>query len=185
MVKTEQSRLPIIMIIVLGAMTAFGPMLVDMYNPALPQVRDDFGVSTSTSQLTLSFVMIGMALGQFVFGPLSDVYGRKKTVLSILIGIAVVSLACVFVSSINVFLVLRFIQGLLGGGAIVIARATVSDQYEGASLTQMIATLLVVNGIITIIAPLIGGYTLAFTSWKMIFCGINTDFISDFLNCIY
>ncbi|MCP6640616.1 hypothetical protein NL504_29285, partial [Klebsiella pneumoniae] len=70
MVKTEQSRLPIIMIIVLGAMTAFGPMLVDMYNPALPQVRDDFGVSTSTSQLTLSFVMIGMALGQFVFGPL-------------------------------------------------------------------------------------------------------------------
>ena len=120
MVKTEQSRLPIIMIIVLGAMTAFGPMLVDMYNPALPQVRDDFGVSTSTSQLTLSFVMIGMALGQFVFGPLSDVYGRKKTVLSILIGIAVVSLACVFVSSINVFLVLRFIQGLLGGGAIVI-----------------------------------------------------------------
>ncbi|PTK39671.1 Bcr/CflA family drug resistance efflux transporter, partial [Staphylococcus nepalensis] len=144
-------------------MTAFGPMLVDMYNPALPQVRDDFGVSTSTSQLTLSFVMIGMALGQFVFGPLSDVYGRKKTVLSILIGIAVVSLACVFVSSINVFLVLRFIQGLLGGGAIVIARATVSDQYEGANLTQMIATLLVVNGIITIIAPLIGGYTLAFT----------------------
>lgn len=173
MVKTEQSRLPIIMIIVLGAMTAFGPMLVDMYNPALPQVRDDFGVSTSTSQLTLSFVMIGMALGQFVFGPLSDVYGRKKTVLSILIGIAVVSLACVFVSSINVFLVLRFIQGLLGGGAIVIARATVSDQYEGASLTQMIATLLVVNGIITIIAPLIGGYTLAFTSWKMIFAALT------------
>ncbi|WP_105993140.1 multidrug effflux MFS transporter [Staphylococcus simulans] len=173
MIKTEQSRLPLIMIIVLGAMTAFGPMLVDMYNPALPQVRDDFDVSTSTSQLTLSFVMIGMALGQFVFGPLSDVYGRKKTVLSILIGIAVVSVACVFVSSINVFLVLRFFQGLLGGGAIVIARATVSDRYEGASLTQILATLLVVNGIITIIAPLIGGYTLAFTSWKMIFMALT------------
>lgn len=173
MIKNEQARLPLIMIIVLGAMTAFGPMLVDMYNPALPQVRDDFNVSTSTSQLTLSFVMIGMALGQFVFGPLSDVYGRKKTVMSILIGIAVVSFACVFITSIDVFLALRFVQGLLGGGAIVIARATVGDQFDGPTLTQALAALLVVNGIITIIAPLVGGYTLAFTSWKMIFAALT------------
>lgn len=173
MIKNEQARLPLIMIIVLGAMTAFGPMLVDMYNPALPQVRDDFNVSTSTSQLTLSFVMIGMALGQFVFGPLSDVYGRKKTVMSILISIAVVSFACVFITSIDVFLALRFVQGLLGGGAIVIARATVGDQFDGPTLTQALAALLVVNGIITIIAPLVGGYTLAFTSWKMIFAALT------------
>ncbi|GEP79439.1 multidrug effflux MFS transporter [Staphylococcus carnosus] len=173
MIKNEQARLPLIMIIVLGAMTAFGPMLVDMYNPALPQVQDDFGVSTSTSQLTLSFVMIGMALGQFIFGPLSDIYGRKRTVMTILILMALVSLSCVFISSIDLFLGLRFIQGLLGGGAIVIARATVGDQFDGTALTQSLAALLVVNGIITIVAPLVGGYTLAFTSWKMIFAALT------------
>lgn len=76
--KISNRQLPIMVIIVLGIMTTFGPLTIDMYVPSLPNVQHDFSTSVSQAQLTLSFAMIGLAIGQFIFGPLSDTYGRKR-----------------------------------------------------------------------------------------------------------
>lgn len=78
MQPSTHTKLPLLLLIVLGVMTAFGPMIIDMYLPALPEAQHQFRSSTSEIQLTLSFAMIGLALGQFLFGPLSDAFGRKK-----------------------------------------------------------------------------------------------------------
>ena len=82
MQPSTHTKLPLLLLIVLGVMTAFGPMIIDMYLPALPEAQHQFRSSTSEIQLTLSFAMIGLALGQFLFGPLSDAFGRKEWVLS-------------------------------------------------------------------------------------------------------
>ena len=167
--KISNRQLPIMVIIVLGIMTTFGPLTIDMYVPSLPNVQHDFSTSVSQAQLTLSFAMIGLAIGQFIFGPLSDTYGRKKVALFIISIYALASLLAVFTASMGVLLTLRLVQGLTGGGAIVIAKATMGHQHEGKALAKGLASLLVINGIITIIAPIIGGYALTISNWKAVF----------------
>ncbi|MGW7976515.1 Bcr/CflA family efflux MFS transporter [Staphylococcus xylosus] len=167
--KITNRQLPLMVIIMLGIMTTFGPLTIDMYVPSLPNVQSDFGTTTSQVQLTLSFAMIGLAIGQFTFGPLSDAYGRKKIALLIISIYVIASLIAVFTTSLSLLLVIRLIQGLTGGGAIVIAKASIGDQHKGKSLAKGLASLLVVNGIITILAPLIGGYALSISNWKSIF----------------
>lgn len=167
--KITNRQLPLMVIIMLGIMTTFGPLTIDMYVPSLPNVQSDFGTTTSQVQLTLSFAMIGLAIGQFTFGPLSDAYGRKKIALLIISIYVIASLIAVFTTSLSLLLVIRLIQGLTGGGAIVIAKASIGDQHKGKSLAKRLASLLVVNGIITILAPLIGGYALSVSNWKAIF----------------
>ncbi|MEP9819510.1 Bcr/CflA family efflux MFS transporter [Staphylococcus sp. KY49P] len=167
--KITNRQLPLMVIIMLGIMTTFGPLTIDMYVPSLPNVQSDFGTTTSQVQLTLSFAMIGLAIGQFTFGPLSDAYGRKKIALLIISIYVIASLTAVFTTSLSLLLVIRLVQGLTGGGAIVIAKASIGDQHKGKSLAKGLASLLVVNGIITILAPLIGGYALSVSNWKAIF----------------
>ncbi|MGW8024249.1 multidrug effflux MFS transporter [Staphylococcus xylosus] len=167
--KITNRQLPLMVIIILGIMTTFGPLTIDMYVPSLPNVQSDFGTTTSQVQLTQSFAIIGLAIGQFTFGPLSDAYGRKKIALLIISIYVIASLIAVFTTSLSLLLVIRLIQGLTGGGAIVIAKASIGDQHKGKSLAKGLASLLVVNGIITILAPLIGGYALSVSNWKAIF----------------
>ncbi|WP_436861515.1 multidrug effflux MFS transporter [Staphylococcus caeli] len=167
--KTSNRQLPVMVIIMLGIMTTFGPLTIDMYVPSLPSVQSDFGTTTSQVQLTLSFAMIGLAIGQFIFGPLSDAYGRKKIALIIISLYVIASLIAVFTTSLSILLIIRLIQGLTGGGAIVIAKASIGDKHKGKTLAKGLASLLVVNGIITIIAPLVGGYALSIANWQAIF----------------
>lgn len=169
MMTTSSKHLSKILIVILGVMTAFGPLTIDMYGPSLPKVQHAFGSSISEIQLTLSFAMIGLAIGQFVFGPLSDVLGRKKIALILLIGYLIASLLSVFTVHLTIFLIIRLIQGLAGGGAIVIAKASIGDNYDGDELAKFLTSLMVINGIITIIAPLLGGLALSIASWRMIF----------------
>ncbi|MBF7020317.1 multidrug effflux MFS transporter [Staphylococcus sp. 18_1_E_LY] len=169
----NKSPLPLMIIIVLGIMTTYGPLTIDMYASSLPHVLKDFGSTTSHVQLTMSFAMIGLALGQFTFGPLSDAFGRKKIALIIISIYTVASLVAIFTTTLPFFLALRFIQGLTGGGAIVIAKASVGDNYEGPSLAKALASLLVVNGIITILAPPLGGYALSLAGWRAVFVALT------------
>lgn len=167
--KTSTRQLPLMVIIVLGIMTTFGPLTIDMYVPSLPSVQSDFSTTASQAQLSLSFALIGLAIGQFIFGPLSDAFGRKKIALIIIAIYVLTSFTAIFTSSMSLLLILRLIQGLTGGGAIVIAKASIGDKHNGKSLAKGLASLLVVNGIITIIAPLLGGYALSIANWKSIF----------------
>ncbi|MCI2913453.1 multidrug effflux MFS transporter [Staphylococcus hominis] len=167
--NSTHTKLPMLLLIVLGTMTAFGPMIIDMYLPALPAIQQQFNTSTSSIQLTLSFAMIGLALGQFVFGPLSDVLGRKRIALIILSVFVLASCSAIFITTFSIFLLIRLVQGLTAGGIIVIAKAFAGDYYQGNTLAKFLASLMVVNGIVTILMPLLGGLSLSLGSWRMIF----------------
>ena len=167
--NSTHTKLPMLLLIVLGTMTAFGPMIIDMYLPALPAVQQQFHTSTSSIQLTLSFAMIGLALGQFIFGPLSDVFGRKKIALIILSVFVLASCGAIFITTFPTFLLIRLVQGLTAGGIIVIAKAFAGDYYQGNTLAKFLASLMVVNGIVTILMPLLGGLSLSLGSWRIIF----------------
>lgn len=183
---TSQSKhFPFLLLLTLGAMTTFGPLTIDMYVPSLPKVQNDFHSTTSEIQLTTSFTLIGLALGQFIFGPLSDALGRKKIAITILTIFILASFASVFTHALSLFLALRFIQGLTGGGAIVIAKASAGDKYEGNALAKFLTSLMVVNGIITILAPLAGGFALSIATWRMIFVVLTVASIIILLNVVF
>lgn len=157
------------MVIVLGLLTAFGPLSMDMYLPSLPTVADDFNSTASLAQLSITSCLIGLAIGQLVFGPLSDIVGRKKPLLLTLTIYTIVSLLCYFSPSIWLFIILRFIQGASAASGIVIARAASRDMYSGKELTKFMALLALVNGAAPILAPLFGGVVLNWFTWRTIF----------------
>ena len=150
-------------------MTAFGPLLSDLYTPALPGVQESLHTTTSNAQLSLSIAMIGIALGQFIFGPLSDKIGRKPSTILIFSAFILTSLGCFITPGIKSLIVLRFFQGLMGGGAIVIARSTAGDIYQGKKLAKFLSLLMLVNGIAPIIAPALGGIILNYGPWRIVF----------------
>ena len=155
--------------IFLGVMTAIAPLSTDMYLPALPEVQADFGVSTSLVQLTLTMTTLGMALGQILAGPLSDLVGRRRPLFVGMLVFIGATLGCVLAEDIYLFLFFRFCAGFAGASGIVIARAIARDVCEGAELTRFFAVLMMVNGFAPIIAPVIGGQVLLFASWRATF----------------
>ena len=155
--------------IFLGVMTAIAPLSTDMYLPALPEVQADFGVSTSLVQLTLTMTTLGMALGQILAGPLSDLLGRRRPLFVGMLIFIGATLGCVLAEDIYLFLFFRFCAGFAGASGIVIARAIARDVCEGAELTRFFAVLMMVNGFAPIIAPVIGGQVLLFASWRATF----------------
>jgi MFS transporter, DHA1 family, multidrug resistance protein len=157
------------LIVVLGGLSAFGPLSMDMYLPGLPSLTRDLGASASTGQLTLTGCMLGIAAGQLFIGPLSDSLGRRRPLLVGLVGYIAASLACAAAPSISTLIVLRFIQGTLGGAGVVIARAVVRDLFSGAAAARVFALLMAVMGVAPVFAPLVGGQALAVTSWRGIF----------------
>ena len=154
---------------ILGGLSAFGPLSMDMYLPGLPALTKDLGASASTGQLTLTGCMLGIAVGQLFTGPLSDTLGRRRPLLAGLVGYVLASLACAVAPSIWTLVALRFIQGTLGGAGVVIARAIVRDIFSGAEAARIFALLMAVMGVAPVFAPLVGGQALAVTSWRGIF----------------
>lgn len=173
------------MAFVLGSLSAFGPLSLDMYLPALPMLADDLQTSTSMAQLSLTACLIGLSVGQLFAGPLSDVRGRRKPLLLGLILYAVSSFLCAVAPSIWTFVLLRFVQGLAGSAGIVIARATVRDLYSGTELTKFFALLMLVNGIAPIAAPIVGGQLLQFTSWHGVFVALALIGVTMFLVVLF
>ncbi|MDN3016105.1 multidrug effflux MFS transporter [Paenibacillus sp. BSR1-1] len=157
------------MAIVLGSLAAFGPLSIDMYLPALPNIAKDFHTNASSVQLSLSFFVIGLASGQLLTGPISDVTGRRKPLLVGLIIYFIVSLLCVFSPSIWGLIILRLIQGFAGSAGIVISRAIVRDLYSGSELTKFFSLLALVNGLAPILAPVIGAQLLKAFPWQGVF----------------
>ena len=155
--------------IFLGVMTAIAPLSTDMYLPALPEVQADFGVSTSLVQMTLTMTTLGMALGQILAGPMSDLLGRRRPLFIGMLVFIGATLGCVLAEDIHLFLFFRFCAGFAGASGIVIARAIARDVCEGAELTRFFAVLMMVNGFAPIIAPVIGGQILLFANWRATF----------------
>lgn len=158
-----------LMVLILGSLTAFGPLSMDMYLPALPIVTEDLQTTASLGQLSITACLLGLAVGQLIFGPLSDVHGRRKPLIVTLVLYAISSVLCALSANIWMFVGLRFAQGFTGAAGIVIARASARDLYSGKNLTQFIALLALVNGAAPILAPIFGGVVLNWVSWKAVF----------------
>ncbi|MGW6298915.1 multidrug effflux MFS transporter [Peribacillus butanolivorans] len=164
---TKSKRL--LMALMLGSFAAIGPLSLDMYLPGLPTLAEDLKSSTSLAQLSLTACLLGLALGQIYLGPLSDAKGRRVPLIISLSIYCVSSLLCAFAPTIELLLLLRFIQGIAGAGGIVISRAIVRDLFSGTDLTKFFSMLMLVNGAAPILAPVFGGQLLQFTSWRGVF----------------
>ena len=157
------------LIVILGALSAFGPLSLDMYLPALPALAADLGASAAEAQLTLTACLLGLACGQIVAGPLSDALGRRRPLLAGLVGYTLASLICAAAPSVPVLVLLRLLQGVAGAAGIVIARAAVRDLFSGADVARFFSLTMLVNGLAPILAPVIGGQVLRLTSWRGVF----------------
>src|SRR3954470_3816550 len=157
------------LVLVLGSVNAIGPLSIDMYLPAFPEIGHDLGASASAVQLTLTACVAGLALGQLVVGPLSDRLGRRMPLITAMALYALVSVLCSLAGSAGLLMLLRFLQGLAGAGGVVIARAVVRDLHSGTAAVRLFSTLMLVTGLAPILAPLAGGQVLAIASWRWIF----------------
>ena len=166
-INKENSK--VFLLILLGMLSAFGPFVTDMYLPSLPAMADFFSASLPMVQMGLTTSMIGLALGQIFFGPLSDKYGRRPLLLVSMLLFIVSTLFCLFAPDIYSFVTLRLIQGIAGAGGIVISRSVATDCYGGKELAKAFAMISAVNGLAPILAPVGGGVMLKFTNWLGIF----------------
>ncbi|WP_423494291.1 multidrug effflux MFS transporter [Microbacterium esteraromaticum] len=162
-------RHPRSLLLALGALTAFGPLSLDVYLPSLPQLGSDLGTSESLTQFTLSACMIGLALGQLLWGPISDRYGRRMPLFIAITGFIVTSLLCAVAPTIEVLIGIRIVQGLCGAAGMVIARAVVHDLFSGAEAVAAYSTLAAVLGITPVLAPLVGGGIALVSDWRGVF----------------
>ncbi|MBF7113012.1 multidrug effflux MFS transporter [Pediococcus pentosaceus] len=153
----------------MGVVSATGPLSMDMYLPGLPEMQRAFHSSASTLQLSITFCLIGLAVGQLIVGPISDRIGRR---VPLVVGFglyAVTSLMLIFTTNIYLFIGIRLIQGLAGSTGQVLSRAVARDLFNGHELTKFYAMLMAVNGAFPIIAPIIGGALLSIVQWQGIF----------------
>ncbi|WP_405971717.1 multidrug effflux MFS transporter [Streptomyces sp. NBC_00988] len=162
-------RAGLLMILVLGGLTATPPLSMDMYLPALPAVTRSLHAPASTVQLTLTACLAGMALGQLVVGPMSDKWGRRRPLLTGLAVYVVATALCAIAPNVESLVAFRLLQGLAGAAGIVIARAVVRDLYDGVAMARFFSTLMLVSGVAPIVAPLVGGQILRVTDWRGVF----------------
>jgi DHA1 family bicyclomycin/chloramphenicol resistance-like MFS transporter len=156
-------------IVLLGALAAFGPMSVDMYLPAFPALARDFRTSTSTVAFTLSAFFVGLAVGQLVYGPLADRFGRKGPLLVGLALYVLASVACAFAPNIATLVVLRALQAFGACAGLVMSRAMVRDLFDVQAAARVFSLLMLVMGLAPILAPTLGGFMLNLTGWQGIF----------------
>lgn len=157
------------MLVLLGMLSAFGPFVTDMYLPSLPAMGDYFSTSSSMVQLGLTTSMIGLAVGQVFFGPLSDRYGRRMPLLVAMWLFIASTICCLFSTSIEMFVAFRLIQGVAGAGGIVISRSVATDRYSGRELAKMLAVIGAINGVAPVAAPIVGGVLTESIGWQGIF----------------
>jgi len=155
--------------VTLGLLSLIGPFAIDMYLPALPDIRDGFGASEGQVQLTLTAYFLTFGLAQLVYGPLADQNGRK---LPIFIGTVIFfagSIGAASAGSIATLTLWRGIQGLGGAALMVVPRAVIRDRYTGPEATRLMALIMLVISVSPMLAPLAGSIVIAFTGWRAIF----------------
>lgn len=155
--------------LLLGSLTAFGPLVTDMYLPALPAMTECFHTSMPMVQLGLTFSMIGLAAGQLLFGPLSDKYGRRPLLLVSMAVFILSTIGCIFSPTIHWFVALRLLQGIGASGGIVISRSVAADKFSGRELAKAMAIIGAINGIAPVAAPVAGGFFTDIIGWQGIF----------------
>ena len=157
------------LVVVLGALMAIGPLTIDTYLPALPQLSEEMRASDAQAQLTITGLLLGLGLGQLVIGPLSDTVGRRRPLLIGLAAHGLMSVLCALAPSIGLLAVTRTLQGVAGAAVSVVVMAVVRDLFTGIRAAQLLSRLMLVLGVAPILAPSLGSALLTVTSWRGIF----------------
>lgn len=160
------------LILVLGSLIAIGPLTIDMYLPALPAITADLLTTETAVQATITGTLIGLALGQLILGPLSDMFGRRLPLVSGLAIHVAASVLCVFSPNIMVLGAARMLQGLGVAAATVVALAVVRDLFSGVAFAKLLSRLLLVMGSAPILAPSLGSALLQWTRWQGVFVAL-------------
>lgn len=165
--------MPLPILLILGALSAFGPLAIDFYLPAFPAMARAFATDVEHVQLSLAAYFIGLAIGQLIYGPLADRYGRRWPLL---VGVALftlASLACAFAPSLDWLIAARFVQALGGCAGIVVTRAVVRDSCDPVQSAKVFSQLMLVMGLAPILAPLAGGVLMNAFGWQAIFVSLT------------
>ena len=161
------------LLLILGALSAFGPLAIDFYLPAFPAIARGFATDVEHVQLSLAAYFVGLALGQLVYGPLADRYGRRRPLLVGVTLFTLASLACALAPTLEWLIVARFVQALGGCAGIVVNRAVVRDSCEPVQAAKVFSQLMLVMGLAPILAPLAGGLLMNAFGWHSIFVALT------------
>ena len=173
------------LILILGSLTALSPFSIDMYLPGFPAIAKDLATSASKVSLSLSSFFIGISLGQLLYGPLLDRFGRKKPLYIGLSVYILASIGCALSHSIGALIFLRFIQALGSCAATVVSVTLVRDLFPVEDNAKVFALLILVLGASPMIAPTAGGYIVSSLGWHAVFLVLTVLCILIFLCCIF
>ena len=170
MIKTELSKKQYFkLILILGSLTALGPFSIDMYLPGFSGIAKDLNTTVANVSMTLSSYFIGISAGQLLYGPLLDRFGRKKPLFIGLLIYILASLGCVFVTDIDTFIGLRFIQAVGSCAATLASVSMVRDLFPVKDIPKVFSLLMLVVGLSPMLTPTIGGYVTAYYGWHTVF----------------
>jgi DHA1 family bicyclomycin/chloramphenicol resistance-like MFS transporter len=153
-------------LVLMGAVTAIGPVSVDMYLPAFPSIAVSLGATSGQVERTLAVYLAGMALAQIIYGPLTDRYGRKPPLFAGLALYTAASAGCALAQSVEMLTVCRLAQAMGGAAGMVIPRAVIRDHFDTQEAARALSMLMLIMGVAPILAPLVGGQILLFTGWR-------------------
>ena len=156
-------------ILALGMITAIGPLSIDMYLPAFGDISTSLGTSMANVQRSLTAYFVGLAIGQLCYGPISDRFGRKRPLYVGLALYLVASIGCAMATSIDSLIILRALQALGSSAGAVIWRAMVRDRYHHRHAARMFSLLMMVMGLASILAPILGGWITELWGWRAVF----------------
>ncbi|MFD1717786.1 Bcr/CflA family efflux MFS transporter [Georgenia deserti] len=168
----DYRRTPGALVVLLGALTAIGPLTINLYLPAFPAIADELGASHGEVQLTMTATLVGIAVGQLVLGSVSDATGRRRPLLLAYGAYTLVSLGIAAAGSIWVLLGLRVLHGFLGAAGMVIALAVARDTSAGLAVGRTISRIMLVVGIAPLVAPALGSQLLLIGSWRLLFVAL-------------
>jgi len=161
------------LVVILGLLAMLMPLSIDMYLPALPQIAREFAVSAGSVQMTLNAYILGFALGQLVYGPLADSFGRKPVIAAGTLIFAIAAAACALAQTIDQLITLRFLHGLSAAAGSVVISALMRDSYSKEEFSRMMSFVMLVTTIAPLLAPIVGGWMLLIWSWHAIFWTIS------------
>lgn len=161
------------MVLILGALSAFGPLAIDFYLPAFPAMAQAFATDEKHVQATLAAYFLGLSLGQLAYGPMADRFGRRKPLLFGVALFTLASLACAYAPNLDTLILARFFQALGGCAGMVLSRAIVSDKCDPVASAKVFSQLMLVMGLAPILAPMLGGVLVNLAGWQSIFLALS------------
>ena len=160
---------PRMLIVLLGALVAIGPLSIDMYLSSLPAISVDLATTPDAAHLTVSAFLLGFCIGMLVYGPLSDQVGRRVLILLGLGLYTVASIGCLAAEDIHALVALRFLQALGGGAAAVLGRTIVRDVFAAEDAARVLSLMQAVTMLAPLFAPVLGGHVAAWLGWRPLF----------------